>query len=97
VLQQVLAHGLAELVDHAHAVQKLARLLHSAAHLHHGVRDGHDLAEYDVMHPANGLPPSVFAHVVPRALVRNGLQLSAEHATCNGTEKMQKVRYTNRN
>ena len=75
VLQQGLTHSLRQLVDHAHAVQELPRLARAAAQLQHGVRDGHYLAKNNLVHTAHGLFAFFFAHVVPRPVVGDRLQL----------------------
>ncbi len=76
--QQLLPLRLVQLMDDAHAVEELAALLGGAPQLHHGVRDGHDLAKDHVVHAAHRHGPRVPVHVVPGFLVGNRLQLRNE-------------------
>lgn len=67
--------ALAELMYDAHAIEELSGLNLGAAQLEHAVRDGHDLAEHNVVDASHSLDSELPVHVVPRSVVRDGLKL----------------------
>ena len=66
----------AKLMNDAHPVKELPRLLLGAAQLHHAVSDSHDLREDNLVHAPHGVSAGIAIQVVPGRVRGDGLELS---------------------
>jgi len=75
VVEEKVALVFTELMNDAHPVQELSRLLLGAAQLHHAVSDGHDLREDNLVHASHGVGARLSVEIVPGLFGGNRLQL----------------------